>query len=75
MTTFYKVEVSTGNPNRWDTNRLLFRTREQAELYAADLASRWTLVADWRVREATADESDRDRGSLDMVDQRFPVAT
>ncbi len=52
----FKVEVSTGDPQRYDTNGLLFATVEAAEVYAADLFSRWTLVTDWRVRPATAEE-------------------
>lgn len=52
----WKAEVSTGDPERYDTNGLLFEDRETAEAYAYDLATRWTLVRDWRIREATAEE-------------------
>lgn len=58
--TFYKAEVSTGDPTRFDTNGVMFESREEAERYARDLASRWTLVTDWRIREATAEEIARD---------------
>ncbi len=60
MATFYKAEVSTGDPNRFDTNGVMFESREEAERYARDLAARWTLVTDWRIREATVDETARD---------------
>lgn len=47
----YKAEVRTGNDPKFYGNALTFDTREEAEVYADDLASRWTLVVEWRVVE------------------------
>ncbi len=57
---YWKAEVSTGDPNRYDTNGVMFETAEEATRYAIDLAARWTLVTDYRVRVATAEEASRD---------------
>ena len=47
----FKVEVNTfGAPaDDWPSNRLRFATKLAAEVYANDLASRWTAVREWRV--------------------------
>lgn len=45
----YKVEVIADSSGEWCGNRLLFSTVEEAEEYAKDLHSRWTLVREWRV--------------------------
>lgn len=50
----FKAWMSTGGD--YATNGLLFATVEDAEVYAADLACRWTLVRDWEIRPATAEE-------------------
>lgn len=47
----YKVEVIADNSGKWCGNGLTFETRIQAEGYGMDLASRWTLVREWRVVE------------------------
>lgn len=47
----YKVEVIADSSGVWCGNALTFTTREDAELYARDLANRWTLVRQWRIVE------------------------
>jgi hypothetical protein len=47
----FKVEVLADSSGRWAGNELVFRTRDEAERYAADLMDRWTAVRDWRVVE------------------------
>ena len=53
MSGYWKAEVLADSSGRYSTNGLCFRTKAEAEAYARDLASRWTLVRDWRVRKAT----------------------
>lgn len=43
----YYVEVLA--QGGWSRNGLYFKTEEEAEGYAKDLALRWTAVEDWRV--------------------------
>ncbi len=46
----YKVEVQTsGSGESWSGNSLKFETEAKAEVYAKDLAMRWTAVTNWRV--------------------------
>ena len=45
----FRVEVIADNSGKWAGNGLTFPTVEQAEVYARDLAWRWTLVRKWRV--------------------------
>lgn len=45
----YKAEVIADNSGKWVGNALQFKTREEAETYVRDLASRWTAVREWRV--------------------------
>lgn len=52
----FKVEVIADSSGKWVSNALRFATREEAEAAAADLASRWMLVRDWRATEADDDE-------------------
>ena len=47
----YKAEVIADNNGQWCGNALVFDTKIAAEMYAQDLAMRWTLVSDWRVIE------------------------
>lgn len=47
----YQVGVKTPGDSDWVTNSVCYRTREEAEASAFDLASRWTLVMDWTVLE------------------------
>jgi len=44
-----KVEVLVYGETEWAGNGLTFATREEAEAYARDLTSRWTMVKEWRV--------------------------
>lgn len=46
----YRPMVSTGG--EFAGNALRFATFGEAEVYAVDLARRWTLVDDWRVDES-----------------------
>jgi len=50
----YKVEVNTAGdpPDSWASNALRFKTESDAQVYALDLALRWTAVRDWRVAES-----------------------
>lgn len=48
----YKAEVIADSSGQWCGNALRFATREEAEVYARDLFSRWTLVREWRVVES-----------------------
>jgi hypothetical protein len=45
----YRAEVIADNSGNWAGNALYFTTAEEAEIYVADLAMRWTLVRDTRV--------------------------
>lgn len=49
----FKAEVVADSSGEFVGNSLRFETRKLAEVYAQDLASRWTLVSDWRVVEST----------------------
>jgi hypothetical protein len=55
----FAAEVIADNSGTWCGNGLRFVTRDQAEAYARDLFSRWTLVREWRVVEST-DEPNQD---------------
>lgn len=44
-------EVQTGNDQKFYGNSLRFATKEEAEISAKDLMSRWLLVVAWRVVE------------------------
>ena len=52
----YKVEVIADSSGTWCGNGLKFATTEEAEIYAKDLAGRWTLVSAWRVVDARTEE-------------------
>jgi hypothetical protein len=47
----FAAEVIADSGGKWAGNALRFATREEAEIYVADLARRWTLVTDTRVVE------------------------
>ena len=72
---FYKAWMFTAGDSKPATNGLLFRTREQADQYARELSYRWLAVTGWEIREATAEESERDSSSLEMTDERYPITT
>ena len=44
----FKIEVKTGSDPKWYSNAKRYPTMEEAEAAAADLASRWLLVVDYR---------------------------
>ncbi len=48
----YAAEVIADASGKWCGNALRFATREEAEVYARDLFSRWTLVKEFRVVES-----------------------
>lgn len=48
----FKPTVRTGSDPKFYTNNLAFATREEAEMSARDLMSRWMLVVEWRVGES-----------------------
>lgn len=45
----WAAEVVADSSGKFCGNGLRFATQLEAETYAIDLASRWTLVRDWRV--------------------------
>ncbi len=47
----FKVEVLADSTGNWVGNQVEFNTREEATVYATDLAGRWTAVREWRVVE------------------------
>lgn len=47
----WKSEVIADDSGKWVSNALRFPTKPEAEAYARDLASRWTLVRETRVIE------------------------
>jgi len=47
----WKAEIKTAGDRDWVGNGLRFATDEEARLYAASLACRWTAVREWRVVE------------------------
>jgi hypothetical protein len=49
----FKVEVIADNSGEWAGNGMRYPNKEIAETKARDLASRWTLVREWRVTEST----------------------
>lgn len=48
----YAAEVIADDSGTWAGNALRFATEDEAKLYVADLASRWTLVRETRVVES-----------------------
>ena len=48
----FKAEVIADSSGKWAGNALRFATEEEAAIYVADLARRWTLVTDTRVVES-----------------------
>ncbi len=45
----YKVQVIADSTGKWIDNGLKFKTIEDAEEYAENLAARWSAVLQWRV--------------------------
>ena len=50
--TSYAVQVIADSSGLWAGNGCRYATREDAEAAAVDLATRWTLVREWRVIES-----------------------
>lgn len=48
----YAPEVIADSSGQWTGNALRFASREEAEAYASNLASRWLLVRETRVIES-----------------------
>jgi hypothetical protein len=57
----WAAEVIADNSGKFCGNGCRFHTKEDAETYAKDLMSRWTLVREWRVVESE-DEPNRAPG-------------
>jgi hypothetical protein len=49
----WKPEVVADSGGHWTGNALRFTTKQEAEAYAYDLMTRWTLVRDTRAVEHT----------------------
>lgn len=47
----YRPMMQT-DTNEFSGNALRFATREEAEAYAQDLYSRWTMAVGWKVEES-----------------------
>ena len=47
----WRPMVKTGGPD-WAGNSLVFATEREAEMWAGDLAMRWTAVSDWAAHES-----------------------
>jgi len=45
----FRVDCAVRGESRYASNALTFATVEDAEKYAADLFSRWTMLETWRV--------------------------
>jgi hypothetical protein len=48
----WKPEVQADATDQWYANALRFATKEEAEMSARSLASRWSSVRKWRVMES-----------------------
>ena len=48
----FKVAVKVRGESGWSYNALRFPTREEAEAYARNLASRWMGVEKWEIQES-----------------------
>jgi hypothetical protein len=60
----FRPEVQTaGDGDKWNSNSLLFATREEAERYVDDLMFRWTAVTKTRVVEVDGEPNRRWDGS------------
>jgi hypothetical protein len=51
----FKVEVIADSSGQWTGNQMRFASKNEAEIYALDLALRWTLVTNTRILQS--DES------------------
>jgi hypothetical protein len=49
----YKVEIRNCTGLKWSANRIRLATRQEAESYGFDLASRWMAASEYRITEST----------------------
>ena len=47
----FKAEFKVVNDSKWYGNKLEFKFKSEAEVYAKDLFQRWTQAVDWRAVE------------------------
>ena len=66
MTMSYKAWMRTGRDD-WNTNALVFATEKEAEDYAKDLSSRWTLVEQYEVRKSD------DEVNYEFIDEQLNI--
>ena len=62
----YKAWMRTGRDD-WNTNALVFATEKEAEDYAKDLSSRWTLVEQYEVRKSD------DEVNYEFIDEQLII--
>jgi hypothetical protein len=48
----WKVEIIAYTGGQWSGNSVRFATRDEAEAYGRDLATRWLVLEDWRASES-----------------------
>ncbi len=53
----YRVLIRAKGESEFVSNQLRFDSEAEAERYAQDLYSRWTLVEQWKVEEITEEEA------------------
>jgi hypothetical protein len=60
-----RVDVAVGYERNWATNGIRFASLQDAQEYARDLGSRWTMVRGWRVvEESTPEREPIDEGTV-----------
>lgn len=62
----YACEVIADRTDNWLPNGLRFRTKEAADAYGSDLASRWTAVKKYRVVPSIANPNQREISCTDI---------
>jgi hypothetical protein len=73
MSASWKFEVQTlGDGDHWSGNGQRFAKRNDAVQSAMDLASRWTLVVEWRVVESD-DAPNQDRPTIKGPNHRVKL--
>lgn len=59
----FRVDCAVRGETRWANNGLTFESEADAEAYANDLYSRWTMLETWRVVPVTTPTKEAiDRG-------------
>lgn len=74
----WKPEIQVAGDPKWYDNAVRFKTRPEAERYAADLFSRWTSAKAWRVIESDDPVNsfwNFEDGDMVWADVDFPVRT